>query len=289
MQIKFVTSITKGSKGEHVRNLQIALTELGYFVNGIDGHCGNGCHTAIIQFQKDNKLAIDGWAGIATHNRINELLLNKQSNQSSQSIAKSKYYKKGDIHIIETTPDNIEIKILGNTLHQANVYGINGTFYDTPKPSLPNSCWAIATDNGQPIGGNSMFNNYSNIPRGTIIYYKDNAIEVRRAVSINEFSKPHIWSIGGYSVYPFFNLGEEKCPGGINYKTAHSYIAYKGNSIFLFVKPNHMIKDILPFVKEMKFDGCIVVDGGGSSQLRHPNGYYQSTRKVNNVVLLKEV
>lgn len=297
MRITYKGLVKRGSRGQHVKELQVVLNKLGYNCGTPDGIAGIKTETAIKNIQSDNKLVTDGIAGQATYNKINELLSgkvdNKPINKSTQSANKSKYYKKGNVHIIETIPDNVEVKILGNNLHNADVYGMNGTFYNMKEYNQPRACWAIATNNGKPIGGNSMLNNYSKIARGTIIYYKDGTMEVKRIVGTNEIKKPHVWAMGGYSIYPYFNLNAEKCPSAINYKTAHSYIAYKivdgKPKIYLFVKPNHMIKDILPFVKEMKFDGCVVVDGGGSSQIRHPNGKYGSNRKVNNVILLKEV
>lgn len=274
-----------GDIGESVKALQTALKTLGYYNLAIDGSFGNGTDIAVRSFQKINSLVVDGFAGQGTVSKINELL---NGNVISPSDKKSKYYKIGNAHIIETTPDNIDIKILGNTLD--NVYGINGTFFDTPNPTLPNSCWAIATNDGHAIGGNSMLVSYtSSIKRGTIVYYADGNIEVLRVNSINEFKKPHKWSISGYSVYPYMGFAAEKMSSGIDYKTAHTYIGYKGNKIYLIVKPYHMIKDILPLVKELNLDGCILLDGGGSSQLRHPSGSYKSTRKINSAVLLKEI
>lgn len=166
---------------------------------------------------------------------------------------------------------------------------MNGTFFDTPRPALDSSCWAIATMNGKPLGGNSMLVSYDrSIKRGTIIFYEDGSIEMLRVNSMNEFKKLHVWSISGYSVYPKMYFSEEKIPSGVNYKTNHTYIGYKDNIIYLIVRPNHMIKDIVALAKELKLDGLIVLDGGGSSQLRHPSGSYNSTRKINSAVLLKE-
>lgn len=272
-----------GDRGIKVVELQRELSRLNYPVGGIDGIFGRNTEISIKMFQKDNGLIIDGIAGPKTLEKL-------YTNSHIIKPLKSSYYKKGNVHIIETTPDNIEIKILGNNLHNAGVYGMNGTFYNTKEYNLPRACWAIATNKGKAIGGNSMLNSYDrSIKRGTIIYYKDGSIEIKRVNSINEFSKPHIWAMGGYTIYPGMDLKGEKIPPGVNYKTSHSYIAYKGNKLFLFVKPNHMIKDILAFVKEMGFEGCIVVDGGGSSQLRHPHGQYKQSRKINNAIILKAV
>ncbi|WP_316568240.1 L,D-transpeptidase family protein [Neobacillus sp. YIM B06451] len=53
-------TLKKGSKGEHVKTLQIALTQRGYKTNGIDGVFGPGTEAAVKKFQKDNKLKVTG-------------------------------------------------------------------------------------------------------------------------------------------------------------------------------------------------------------------------------------
>lgn len=64
--------VVYGKSGSHVYLLQSILTELGYNVNGIDGHCGNGLTNAIKAYQKDNRLTVDGscyvemWTSILT-------------------------------------------------------------------------------------------------------------------------------------------------------------------------------------------------------------------------------
>ena len=282
MAMQYNRLLRQGMKGIDVKALQESLTRLGYDTNGVDGIFGSGTNNAVKQFQRTNGLKVDGIVGPATIAKINEVFIGNQS-------TKSKYYKKGNAHVIETVADNIEIKILGNTLHNTGVFGVNGTFFDTPKPGLAKSCWGIATNEGKAIGGNSMLVSYNrNIKRGTIVCYEDGTVEVLRVNSINEFKKLHKWAISGYSVYPYMHFKSEKMPGGIDYKTAHTYIGHKGNKIYLIVKPYHRIKEIIPLVKELRLDGCIVLDGGGSSQLRHPGGSFKASRKINSAVLLKE-
>lgn len=281
-----------GSKGGDVKELQAALLQLDFNPNGVDGVFGKGTDLALRQFQNKHNLEVDGVFGPASARFINNLL-----SSGTQSLVKkpaagasSRYYKIGSAYIIETPANNIEISILGSTLHRAGRYGINGSFFDTPKPGLAASAWSIATNNGKPVGGNSMLVSYtSSIKRGTIVSYKDGSVGVLRVNNINQFPKAHNWSISGYSVYPYLNFAAEKMPSGINYKTAHTYIGYKGSQIYLIVKPNHMIREILPLIRQLGLQGCIVLDGGGSSQLRHPNGNYQSGRAINTAVILKEV
>lgn len=52
--------VVYGKSGSHVYLLQSILTELGYNVSGIDGHCGNGLTNAIKAYQRNNGLSVDG-------------------------------------------------------------------------------------------------------------------------------------------------------------------------------------------------------------------------------------
>lgn len=55
-----------GSKGEEVRKIQQRLTELGFFGDKIDGVYGVKTEKAVIRFQQQKKLRIDGKAGAET-------------------------------------------------------------------------------------------------------------------------------------------------------------------------------------------------------------------------------
>jgi peptidoglycan hydrolase-like protein with peptidoglycan-binding domain/tellurite resistance protein len=59
------TSIGRGASGNHVRNIQAALSNLGYEVD-IDGIFGAGTQSAVRQFQSDNGLSVDGIVGPRT-------------------------------------------------------------------------------------------------------------------------------------------------------------------------------------------------------------------------------
>jgi peptidoglycan hydrolase-like protein with peptidoglycan-binding domain/tellurite resistance protein len=59
------TSIGRGASGNHVRNIQAALSNLGYEVD-IDGIFGPGTQSAVRQFQSDNGLSVDGIVGPRT-------------------------------------------------------------------------------------------------------------------------------------------------------------------------------------------------------------------------------
>lgn len=55
-----------GSRGDEVTAIQRALSERGYYYAGIDGIYGKSTENAVINFQKDNGLRIDGIAGSET-------------------------------------------------------------------------------------------------------------------------------------------------------------------------------------------------------------------------------
>lgn len=205
---------------------------------------------------------------------------------------KSSYYEIGDAKIIKTTPDNIYIAVLGDTIHGANVYGINGTFYDTDTAPVesPNSCVFIAMNDGKPISNNAQFNGWQAPARATMLYQKDELIGFRQLKDINPIRDIAIWAIGGYMVKPYMDFKNEKIPASVNYKTSHTYIGADDNGfIYLIVKPYHMISEIVPLLNMLNITKAVVLDGGGSSQLRHPEGGIISNRRINTAVLLKEV
>ena len=61
-----VTSLSNGSTGDYVVQLQTRLEELGYSTGGADGIFGNMTETAVKAFQKANGLYVDGIVGPVT-------------------------------------------------------------------------------------------------------------------------------------------------------------------------------------------------------------------------------
>ena len=55
-----------GSRSEEVRNIQQSLTERGYDVGGVDGIFGTKTKNALMRFQRDQGLTVDGIAGKQT-------------------------------------------------------------------------------------------------------------------------------------------------------------------------------------------------------------------------------
>lgn len=58
--------LSVGSGGEEVRRLQQRLKELGYYSGEVDGDFGSGTKNAVIWFQRQHGLSVDGIAGNAT-------------------------------------------------------------------------------------------------------------------------------------------------------------------------------------------------------------------------------
>ena len=62
----FATSLRFGMKNEQIVVLQTALKKLGYYKKTIDGNFGSGTYNAVMKFQKDENLKVDGVAGEKT-------------------------------------------------------------------------------------------------------------------------------------------------------------------------------------------------------------------------------
>lgn len=64
--------LSRGAKGDSVRNAQLRLIELGYSCGsvGADGQFGNGTYNAVVAFQKQNNLTPDGAIGANTSEKL---------------------------------------------------------------------------------------------------------------------------------------------------------------------------------------------------------------------------
>lgn len=63
-------SLKAGMNGGAVRSLQKELKTLGYYTGSVDGDYGEGTTNAVMAFQRDNGLTVDGIAGKSTLNAI---------------------------------------------------------------------------------------------------------------------------------------------------------------------------------------------------------------------------
>ena len=60
------SALKQGMSGDNVLKLQTKLLELGYYQGAPDGSFGSGTRSAVVNFQYDNKLTVDGVAGEKT-------------------------------------------------------------------------------------------------------------------------------------------------------------------------------------------------------------------------------
>ena len=62
--------LSKGSKGEQVKTLQRLLNAMGFDCGSVDGSFGPATDSAVKEYQKENKLTVDGSVGQATWNSL---------------------------------------------------------------------------------------------------------------------------------------------------------------------------------------------------------------------------
>jgi peptidoglycan hydrolase-like protein with peptidoglycan-binding domain len=65
-------TLRQGSQGESVRQLQVALTELGFYAGPLDGEFGSLTDAAVKAFQQQRELTVDGIVGPVTWRNIDE-------------------------------------------------------------------------------------------------------------------------------------------------------------------------------------------------------------------------
>ena len=58
--------LSLGSRGEKVALIQQRLKEWGYYTGAVDGVFGRGTHNAVVRFQRQNGLSVDGQVGKQT-------------------------------------------------------------------------------------------------------------------------------------------------------------------------------------------------------------------------------
>lgn len=64
----------RGMRGNDVKELQTKLQSLGYEVGPIDGIFGPLTEKAVKQFQKDNRIKVDGIVGPQTYDMLAKLI-----------------------------------------------------------------------------------------------------------------------------------------------------------------------------------------------------------------------
>ncbi len=94
-----------GSRGSDVKALQTGLKKLGHYKMSVDSVFGNGAKNAVMSFQRSQGLSVDGIAGKATINTLNNVLSGKTKAgkpSSAPAPSRSNSGKSTSINIVNT-------------------------------------------------------------------------------------------------------------------------------------------------------------------------------------------
>lgn len=203
----------------------------------------------------------------------------------------AKMVKNENLFILETPATNIYQQFIGGkTLRELGAYGINGSFFDTPRPQKRSSIWAIAINGGITLGENADRVSYDpDIYRGTLAIYEDGRCEVKSVNNIGEIKGAKV-AVSGVSLTPKYDPDEEKIASDILRRTWHTAIACKGEMVYLIVSKRQV--DMFTFKQQIDRainpDGAIALDGGGSSEFNFKGTYHGSGRKLCTMIGIKK-
>lgn len=79
-------TVRKGDYNDSVRELQEKLTYLGYNVGGVDGDFGNNTLAAVIEFQRQNGLEVDGIVGALTWAALDVVVSAKKASMATVKV-----------------------------------------------------------------------------------------------------------------------------------------------------------------------------------------------------------
>lgn len=115
------STLRYGDSGSAVKKMQTALVQLGYNTGGIDSRFGPTTEKAVRQFQKDNKLAVDGKAGNATltllYQKADGSDSSSNSGNSDTSSTGSSYFS-GNYNTLKYGSKGSRVTLLQKALNQ---------------------------------------------------------------------------------------------------------------------------------------------------------------------------
>lgn len=168
------------SKGNQVSKLQQELKNLGYYKIAVDGIFGLVTEKAVINFQKDNKLRIDGIAGKQTQGALyNRSTTTTVSRGTSTSRSSSRNYSDEDLLWLARI---IEAEASGES-YEGKVAVGNVILNRVDSKEFPNTIYGV------------IFEYYKNIPQfspvaeGTI-YNKPSADSIKAAKDALNGARP---------------------------------------------------------------------------------------------------
>lgn len=166
------TLLKVGMSGTQVSQLQQLLKDKGYFNYTVTGYFGNITKNAVMAFQRDNKLAVDGIAGPQTMAKLNN------SNSLAGNLSEDIYWlariieaeAAGETYNGKIAVGSVVMNRVKSPLFPNSVKGVifeyyqnipmfspvaNGTIYNTPSQDSINA--AYAAYNGQKPAGNATY------------------------------------------------------------------------------------------------------------------------------------
>lgn len=177
------TMLAFRSRGNQVTKLQQQLHSLGYYGTSIDGIYGLATEKAVIRFQIDNGLRIDGIAGIETQNRLNDInSTNLGATGNSGNYSQDDLYWLARIIEAEASGESYNGKVaVGNVILNRvkssefpnTIYGVifeyygnipqfspvaEGTIYNTPSEESTKAA-KDALNGARPVGNSTYFFN----------------------------------------------------------------------------------------------------------------------------------
>lgn len=271
-----------GSRGSAVKELQGNLISLGYNPKGVDGIFGIGTLTATKQFQKDNKLVVDGVFGPASFFKLNELL--KPTSKYNNS-----YYRFKNAHVLEVDPLSIFVEVVKKQGNQINGDFINGTLFGTYKGQFVSISTLV--NDGKVIAEQLQ---HDNVKRGTLVVYKDGRVTVEMIDFISKHKELQSikCSIGGFNILPDISIREQFKKEWFNYETVgyrtwRSMIGYNKskNKLLIVIAPYADAQEGSNLLKQLGCDIGIGLDSGGSTCGRFEGKTIRTTtRKIHNII-----
>ena len=142
--------LQSGNEGDAVRALQKRLKALGYLTGSVDGSYGEKTKAAVIAFQSNNGLKVDGVAGSGTMNAIFSQYALK-AGQSASSGGSGTGPASGDYSTLRPGDEGSAITDMQRRLHELGYYDgkINGIYSSLTSDAVR----AFQSNNGLKVDG----------------------------------------------------------------------------------------------------------------------------------------
>ncbi|HHX18647.1 MAG TPA: cell wall hydrolase [Clostridium sp.] len=175
------TNLRFGNRGTKVVQLQQALQNKGYYKSSIDGIFGKLTERAVINFQLDNKILVDGIAGKQTKSLLYSSTSTRSSSKSYNSDAVYWLSRiinaeaQGEPYEGKVAVGNVVLNRVNSPLFPNTIYGVifeyykgipqfspvaDGTIYNTPSQSSIQAA-KDSLDGARPAGDSLYFFNPS--------------------------------------------------------------------------------------------------------------------------------